>query len=167
MSGCKHHGKDAASAISARAVWQRVLLALLLVLGMLLPLHRTSFAAETAAVGVRIGGDEVRTRFVADLSDAVSYTVYVLPDPYRVMIDMPGVRFDLPPDSGTKTRGLISAFRYGEVEEGRSRIVIDTDGPVLIEKSFIVDRKNGQPARIVVDLVKSTPEAFRAAYKSD
>ncbi len=139
---------------------------LLLLLNLTL-LPATARATETAATGVRIGGDGTRTRFVADLSGAVSYTVYVLPDPYRVMIDLPGVRFDLAPDSGTKTRGLITAFRYGEVDAGRSRIVIDTEGPVLIEKSFIVDRKGGQPARIVVDLVKTTAEAFRAAYKSD
>lgn len=167
MSLTMHHGMDARSAIPSRAALARWVMGFLLVLGVFLCLSPASHASETAAIGVRIGGDKVRTRFVADLSGAVSYTVYVLPDPYRVMIDLPGVRFDLPPDSGTKTRGLISAFRYGEVEEGRSRFVIDTEGPVLIEKSFIVDRKNGQPARIVVDLVQTTPEAFQAAYKSD
>ena len=124
-------------------------------------------AAEPVATGARIGGDATRTRFVADLTEAIGFTVYVLPDPYRVMIDLPAVRFDLPPDAGRKTQGLITEFRYGEVEEGRSRIVIDTDGPVLIEKSFIVEPQAGQPARIVVDLVQSSDEAFAAALKSD
>ena len=124
-------------------------------------------AAGTIATGARIGGDATRTRFVVDLTQAVGYTVYVLPDPYRVMIDMPSVRFDLAPDAGSNTRGLISEFRYGEVEEGRSRIVIDTNGPVLIEKSFIVEPQAGQPARIVVDLVQTSSEAFAAALKSD
>ena len=124
-------------------------------------------AAETVATGARIGGDATRTRFVADLTQAVGYTVYVLPDPYRVMIDLPAVRFDLPPDAGRQTQGLITEFRYGGVEQGRSRIVIDTDGPVLIEKSFIVEPQAGQPARIVVDLVQSSDEAFAAALKSD
>ncbi len=73
-------------------------------------------AAEPVATGTRIGGDDSRTRFVADMTSAVGYTVYVLPDPYRVMIDLPGVRFDLPPDAGHQTRGLISAYRYGSVE---------------------------------------------------
>jgi N-acetylmuramoyl-L-alanine amidase len=126
-----------------------------------------ALAAEPVATGARIGGDATRTRFVADLTAAVSYTVYVLPDPYRVMIDLPGLRFDLPPDSGSKTRGLITQYRYGEVGEGRSRIVLETDGPVLIDKSFAVEAQAGQPARIVVDLVKTTEEAFAAALKSD
>lgn len=124
-------------------------------------------AAEPVATGARVGGDDIRTRFVADLTSAVGYTVYVLPDPYRVMIDMPAVRFSLPPDSGTRTRGLISGYRYGEVGEGRSRIVLETDGPVLIDKSFAVPAQDGQPARIVVDLVKTTEDAFTAALKSD
>ena len=141
------------------------LLALLFMLsGFHLPSARS---AEPVATGARIGGDGVRTRFVADLTAAVGYTVYVLPDPYRVMIDLPGLRFNLPPDSGSKSRGLIAAFRYGEVDEGRSRIVLETEGPVLIDKSFAVPAQDGQPARIVVDLVKTTEEAFAAALKSD
>ena len=122
---------------------------------------------EPVATAARIGGDGIRTRFVADLSEAVSYTVYVLPNPYRVMIDLPGVRFDLAPDAGSQTLGLIREYRYGEVEKGRSRIVIDTDGPVLIEKSFVVEPQAGQPARIVVDLLKTTEDAFASALKSD
>ena len=124
-------------------------------------------AGQAVATGARIGGDHERTRFVADLTEPVGFTAYVLPDPYRVFIDMPEVRFDLPPDAGHNTRGLVSEFRYGEVEAGRSRIVIDTAGPVLIEKSFIVDAQAGQPARIVVDLVAISPEAFEKAYEAD
>jgi N-acetylmuramoyl-L-alanine amidase len=132
-------------------------------------LHQPAAAAETSAIatGARIGGDSVRTRFVADLSKPVSYSVYVLPDPYRVLIDLPDVIFELPPGIGEKTRGLISEYRYGQVSKGRARIVIDTDGPVLIEKSFIVDPRSGQPARIVVDLVKTTEEAFLKTYKAE
>lgn len=129
---------------------------------------RPSFAAEdVVATGARVGGDETRTRFVADVSRTVSYSVYVLPEPYRVIIDMADVRFDLPPGIGRKVRGLVSEYRYGLVEEGKSRIVIDTLGPVLIEKSFLVEPQLGQPARIVVDLVKTTEEAFVKSYNSE
>jgi len=140
------------------------LLALLVVL---LQFAVAAAAGDIVATAARVGGDETRTRFVADLTNPVSYTVYVLPDPYRVVIDMPGVRFDLPPGIGEQARGLIGAYRYGEVEPGKSRIVIDTVGPVLIEKSFIVEPQAGQPARIVVDLVQTTEEAFRKTYQAE
>ena len=158
------------AAISFRAPLVRLLLGLLLTALFLLSGYRLPEAVagpEPVATAARIGGDEQRTRFVADLSEAVGFTVYILPEPYRVMIDLPGVRFDLPPDSGAQTRGLISAYRYGNVADGRARIVLDTTGPVLIEKSFIVPPQAGQPARIVVDLVKSTDEAFAEVMKTD
>jgi N-acetylmuramoyl-L-alanine amidase len=123
--------------------------------------------AQAATVtGTRIGGDDSRTRFVADLSQPVSFTVYVLPDPYRVIIDVADLKFQLPAGIGRKVRGLVSEYRYGEIEPGKSRVVIDTHGPVLIEKSFLVPPQAGQPARLVVDMVKSTEDAFAAAYES-
>ncbi|MCB1380010.1 MAG: N-acetylmuramoyl-L-alanine amidase [Alphaproteobacteria bacterium] len=124
-------------------------------------------AAEAVATAARVGGDEDRTRFVADLSETVGYSVYVLPNPYRVVIDLPDVRFDLPPDAGSQARGLISEYRYGEMDDARSRIVIDTKGPVLIEKSFVVEPQAGQPARIVVDLVRTSHDAFMKTYEAE
>lgn len=147
-----------------RAAGARAAATLLLACLMVLPsMFRLAAAAEAVVTATRIGGDEIRTRFVADLSDPLSFTVYVLPDPYRVMIDLPATVFSLPPGSGRKVRGLISEYRYGDVEEGRSRIVLDTRGPVLIEKSFLTPAEAGQPARLVVDLVRTTEEAFAAA----
>jgi N-acetylmuramoyl-L-alanine amidase len=122
--------------------------------------------AAAKATGARVAGDELRTRFVADLTKPVSFTVYVLPEPYRVVIDLPDVSFDLPQGAGRKVRGLVSEFRYGVVEEGRSRIVINTTGPVLIEKSYLVPAKGKQPARIVVDMVATSAEDFAAAFEA-
>lgn len=157
------------SVSARRSVAARMVLAFALCVAVLACSGQMAWAkaTTTVATAARIGGDTTRTRFVADLTEPVGFTVYVLPDPYRVMIDLPAVRFDFAPDSGRQTQGLISEFRYGEVEDGRSRIVIDTQGPVLIEKSFIVEPQLGQPARIVVDLVQTTPEAFHSALKSD
>ena len=153
----------------ARGCRQRVGTAALLlaILFALFSPVQPSEAAGVVATGARVGGDEVRTRFVADLSKAVSYTVYVLPDPYRVVIDLPGVRFDMPPGTGNQSLGLIGEYRFGEVESGKSRIVIDTRGPVLIEKSFVVEAQAGQPARIVVDLIQTTEQAFLKTYEAE
>ncbi len=142
-----------------------VLLALLLLLALAAP--NPVRAADVVATGARVGGNETHTRFVADLTKSVSYTVFVLPDPYRVVIDMPNVSFDLPPGIGQKTRGLIGEYRYGQVAAGRSRIVMNTLGPVLIEKSFIVEPQTGQPARLVVDMVPTSEEAFLKAYQEE
>ncbi len=147
----------------------RTLLSILLALSLLLFIAapKPVQAADAVATGARVGGDDKRTRFVADLTKPVSYTVFVLPNPYRVIIDMPNVTFNLPPGTGQKTRGLIGEYRYGQVAAGRSRIVMDTAGPVLIEKSFIVEPQASQPARIVVDLVPISEEAFLKTYREE
>lgn len=124
-------------------------------------------AGSPTAIAARVAGDEARTRFVADLTAPVGFTAYVLPDPYRVVIDLPSVAFQLPPESGRSAMGLVSAFRFGPLGEGRSRMVLDTRGPVLIEKSFLLEPEAGQPARIVVDLVSTGEEDFAARLKTD
>jgi N-acetylmuramoyl-L-alanine amidase len=143
----------------------RIIAVRLTALACLCCIAASSVQAATAT-GARIGGNEEHTRFVVDLSRPVSFTVYVQPDPYRVIIDAPDLKFKLPPGVGKKVRGLIAQYRYGIIEEGKSRIVIDTTGPVLISKSFLVPEQAGQPPRLVVDLVRSTEEAFSAAYDS-
>lgn len=108
----------------------------------------------------RVGGDLKRTRFVADLSDAVEFRAFLLADPHRVIVDLPQVQFQMPPGVGGKGRGLISAFRYGLFARGKSRIVIDTVGPVVIDKAFVRPAENGQPARLVIDLIRASELEF-------
>ena len=121
-------------------------------------------ASEPASVPVasaaRLGGDLQRTRFVTDLSNAVGFSVYVLPDPFRVVIDLPEVNFQLPSGLGAAGHGLVSAYRYGLFASGKSRIVLDAVEPVLIQKSFVLKPQNGQPARLVVDLVRTDRSTF-------
>ena len=108
----------------------------------------------------RVAGDDARTRFVADLDRPVSYSVYVIDEPYRVVVDLPDVRFAMPPEIGDQGRGLIIAYRFGQLAPGKSRIVMDTSGPVLIEKSFVLNPENGQPARIIIDIIKTDRRTF-------
>ncbi|MEO1161646.1 MAG: N-acetylmuramoyl-L-alanine amidase [Pseudomonadota bacterium] len=108
----------------------------------------------------RIAGDDARTRFVADLDRPVSYSVYVIDEPYRVVVDLPDVRFNMPPEIGDVGRGLVRAYRFGQLAPGKSRIVIDTTGPVLIEKSFVLNPENGQPARMIIDIIQTDQRTF-------
>jgi N-acetylmuramoyl-L-alanine amidase len=109
---------------------------------------------------VRLGGDAKETRFVLDLSDRIELTAFTLADPYRVVLDLPQVNFNLPPKTGDNGRGLIKAFRYGLVMQGGSRIVIDLKGPSRIEKAFVLPAAEGQPARLVLDLTATDRDTF-------
>jgi N-acetylmuramoyl-L-alanine amidase len=142
-----------------------ILAGLFLLAGFRLPV--ADAADMPVATAARVAGDETRTRFVADLTVPVGYTVYVMANPYRVMIDLPQVSFSLPEGAGENARGLVNRYRFGPVDDGHSRIVLDTDGPVLIDKAFLQKPKDGQPARIVVDIVRTTQEAFDAQLASE
>ena len=112
------------------------------------------------ATDARLGGDESRTRFIVDLSKTLDVTAFTLADPYRVIVDLPQVMFHISPKTGESGRGLIKAFRFGLVMPGGSRIVIDTTKPVRIDKAFVLDPIDGQPARLVLDLTATDRESF-------
>jgi N-acetylmuramoyl-L-alanine amidase len=113
-----------------------------------------------AASDIRLGGDDAQTRMVVDFSEKVDIRAFALADPYRVVIDMPQVAFQLRPKTGEKGRGLIKAFRFGLVMPGGSRIVIDLTRPARIDKALVLDPANDQPARLVLDLAATDREAF-------
>ncbi|MGN6284849.1 MAG: N-acetylmuramoyl-L-alanine amidase [Afipia sp.] len=123
--------------------------------------------AFPVASGVRLAGDEHQTRFILDLDRKIDVRAFVLANPYRVVLDIPQVSFNLAPDVGAKGQGLIRAFRYGLVMPGGSRIVFDLAGPAKIEKSYVLDAANGQPARLVVELAAVDKAAFKATSDKD
>jgi N-acetylmuramoyl-L-alanine amidase len=113
-----------------------------------------SAAASTFPVAseVRLAGDAKQTRFVLDLDRPIQFRAFALADPYRVVVDIPQVSFQLKAGAGTAGRGLIKAFRYGLVMPGGSRIVFDLTGPAKIANSYVLPAANGQPPRLVLEL---------------
>ena len=126
-------------------------------------------AAEgpTVATDARLAGDDHQTRLVIDISRKIDMRAFALADPYRVVIEIPQVDFQLPPNAGERGRGIIKAFRWGLVMAGQSRIVVDLAGPVRVRKAFVLDRADGQPARMVLDLVTVDRETFLRAAAID
>lgn len=120
---------------------------------------------QTVAKDARLVGDKTRTRFIADLSKKVDVSVFALEDPYRVIVDLPEVNFQMPPGLGAERRGLVTGYRYGLFAPGKSRIVIDVSGPFLVDQAFVLDPRPGQPARLVVDLVATDRATFLAKFR--
>ncbi|MEJ8573476.1 N-acetylmuramoyl-L-alanine amidase [Microbaculum marinum] len=119
-------------------------------------------AGLVVATGSRLAGDEKRTRFVVDVDRHVAFGVFALADPYRIVVDLPETEFKLDAAEGRAGRGLVNAYRFGLIGPGKSRIVLDTSGPVQVDKAFVVDAVDDQPARLVVDMVETTREDFLA-----
>lgn len=145
-------------------------LPILAVLGLQLAPATQSFAGSSenkAAVAndARVAGDRERTRFIADLSKKVDVHVFALGNPYRVIVDAPDVSFQMPDGIGKEKRGLVTAYRYGLFAPGKARIVIDIAGPFLVDKAFVLEPRDDQPARLVIDLVPTDEKTFQAKLK--
>jgi len=112
------------------------------------------------ASDARLAGDAKQTRFILDLDKAVQFRAFALADPYRVIVDLPQVNFQLPTGVGAAGRGLVKAFRYGLVMPGGSRIVFDLTGPAKIAKSYVLEAANGQPPRLVLEFEEVDRTAF-------
>jgi N-acetylmuramoyl-L-alanine amidase len=116
---------------------------------------------------VRLAGDGKQTRFILDLDQTISFRAFPLADPYRVVLDIPQVSFQLPAGAGTAGRGLIKAFRYGLVMPGGSRIVFDLNGPARIANSYLLEAANGQPPRLVLELEEVDRTTFVQSLSVD
>ena len=112
------------------------------------------------ASDARLAGDAKQTRFILDLDKAVQFRTFALADPYRVVVDLPQVSFQLPAGVGVTGRGLVKAYRYGLVMPGGSRIVFDLTGPAKIAKSYVLEAANGQPPRLVLEFEEVDRTAF-------
>lgn len=118
-------------------------------------------AARVVAVAAGGGGTEFRL----DMSAGVPVEVYTLANPYRVVIDLPGIGFKLDPLAGQAGGGLVTAYRFGALAGGQARIVIDTAGPVAITKAVMTNiaASGGRPAggvRLAVGLASMDARAF-------
>jgi N-acetylmuramoyl-L-alanine amidase len=120
-----------------------------------------------SVTGVRLGGDEHQTRVVFNLSRGLAARVFTLADPYRLVVDLPQVNFQLPARAGETGQGLIKAFRFGQMMKGGSRVVLDLAGPVRVEKSSVLDPAGDQPTRLVLELAAIGREPFLHAIALD
>lgn len=113
---------------------------------------------------IRLGVSEARTRVVLDLAGKVDFTVFLLDNPRRVVVDLPSLAW---PTQAPKASGLVGGIRFGQFSEDKSRLVIDATRPVQVAKSFLLGPSSGLPHRLVLDLVPSSASAFSAQVAKD
>lgn len=122
--------------------------------------------AKTAKVlGARLGVYPDKTRFVIDLDREVDYTYFLLPDPFRIIIDMPEIDWSAPPGKVTSGGGIISGLRYGLFKPGTFRVVLDVSQPALISKIFTLPASGAKPNRLVIDIAPTSRDTFMAASR--
>ncbi|MCB9978673.1 MAG: N-acetylmuramoyl-L-alanine amidase [Rhodospirillales bacterium] len=118
-----------------------------------------SEALALSVDGIRIGAHPDRTRLVLELSDKADFRVFLLPAPYRMVIDLPQAQWR----AGTLPRATgISGLRQGRLEDGLSRLVLDLDRPVSVRAAFFLPRSGTTPDRLVVDFSPVPETVFQS-----
>ena len=108
-------------------------------------------AAGSELEEVRLWASPDSTRVVLDLSAPVSYTVFTLADPDRVVIDLEDVAADAVQMPPATTVGVVSGVRVAAREKGGLRVVLDLTSRVE-PKSFLTPPNETYGHRLVVDL---------------
>jgi N-acetylmuramoyl-L-alanine amidase len=91
------------------------------------------------------------TRFVIALERRVDYQVISLPNPNRVIVDLPNIKLRLPPSLTGTPVGIVSGFRAGLSAKDKMRVVIDVTEPVVVEKSEISE-SGGGPVLLTLEI---------------
>lgn len=131
-----------------------------LVLAFGLSLPATVEAAKTVVTDIRVGVQGEVTRIVFEVTTQVTFSVFTLKDPYRVVVDLPEVGWRLPAKPLPSATGVFRKLRYGLFKPGHSRVVLDTRTPVAISKAFILNSGGDGGSRLVLDLIPTTHQAF-------
>ncbi len=87
------------------------------------------------------------------LSKSAPVQVFTLADPYRVIIDLPSIEFQLSSKKRGQIRGkgLIKDYRYGVFAPGKSRIVLDVSAPIIVRKSGVSRKSRAGGAKLFVE----------------
>ena len=122
--------------------------------------------ARPSVTDVRLGAHSDKTRFVLELTEAPAYRAFTLPDPFRVVIDLPALDWRLGSQRVVEGGGLVQAVRYGLFAPGTSRVVLDVKGPVDFKQVFALPPENGYGYRLVLDMVPISREDYFARSRT-
>ena len=98
------------------------------------------------------------TRFVLETSDVLSYQVFVLESPPRLVVALPTHEWKLPRQGDLPLSTLLKSYRYESFASSGGRLVVTSEQPVRVKRSFFLPEKSDKRVRIVVD-VESADES--------
>ncbi|WP_299440994.1 N-acetylmuramoyl-L-alanine amidase [uncultured Rhodospira sp.] len=117
--------------------------------------------AANKATGFRLGQHTRKTRVVIDLAGEPTYRVFTLTEPARLLIDLADSDWLVPAGALPDSTGHIARVRYGLLDGGLTRVVLDLTRPARIETAFALSPRDGHAWRLVVDVVDTPARAFR------
>jgi N-acetylmuramoyl-L-alanine amidase len=122
----------------------------------------SAWAQPLKANGYKMVGDAGRVRLVVQFDREPEPNWFLLRGPHRLVIDLPETSFAVEP-ADLKARGLISAVRYGNIGQGKTRLILTTKGPFEVEKLDVIKNETEPGYRLMADIVAASERQFEAA----
>jgi N-acetylmuramoyl-L-alanine amidase len=120
----------------------------------------TVSAQDIEVLSARVSTTPDRARVVFDLSAASAFSVLAFNDPRRLVVDVRATALtQLLPDN-LAGQGLVESFTLGPSGEGAVRAELTLNDAVTVQQAYFLDPFDDQPARLVVDLIAATDDAF-------
>lgn len=137
-----------------------VLCGFLLTLFVFLPLRAS--AAPLEAKAYKMAGDATHMRIVMQFDREPDPRWFLLRGPHRLVIDLPETNFSVDARE-LKARGLVAGVRFGNVGEGRSRLILSAKGPFAVERVEVLENEKSEGYRLVADIAASSERVFDEA----
>src|SRR5690606_7383384 len=118
---------------------------------------------------VRVSATPDRARLVIDLAAKSEFALVSLSEPDRLAIDVRAATFSVPEPSGTPAGegNMISEYLVEQAASDRVRTILTLSAPAQVQQAYMLDPFEGQPARLVVDIIPATAEEFAANVSRD
>ncbi|WP_404403802.1 N-acetylmuramoyl-L-alanine amidase [Pelagibacterium halotolerans] len=121
-----------------------------------------------ALLDSRVTTTPERARLVLDLTQPTEFAVYTLAAPNRVVVE---VRAQSGPDEDDAPaiggEGLVTAYSIQNTGPERVRASLTLAAPAQVQQSYVLEAFEGQPARLVIDLIPDTEANFLANVRTD
>ncbi|MDX8406484.1 MAG: N-acetylmuramoyl-L-alanine amidase [Mariprofundus sp.] len=123
--------------------------------------------ASTSVRDIRLWTAPDHSRLVLDLSRNVSYKLFRLHNPERIVVDLQHTVMKVSLKRLALPDPFLNAVRYGKQKKGVLRLVLDVKAKVQ-PRSFLLKPMHGKPYRLVLDLMRPEPvqKAAVTAYSS-
>ncbi|WP_412177222.1 N-acetylmuramoyl-L-alanine amidase [Mesorhizobium sp. ZC-5] len=152
---------DLTDKASFSGIWfHAVLCGFLLALFVSLPLRAS--AAPLEAKAYKMAGDATHMRIVMQFDREPDPRWFLLRGPHRLVIDLPETNFSVDARE-LKARGLVAGVRFGNVGEGRSRLILSAKGPFAVERVEVLENEKSEGYRLVADIAASSERVFDEA----
>jgi N-acetylmuramoyl-L-alanine amidase len=108
-----------------------------------------------------------RARLVLDLTATTEFAVVSLAEPDRIAIDVKASSLQFVAPADVAGDGLVSDYSIEMAESGRARTLLVLSAPAQVQQAYVLEAVSEQPARLVVDLIPDTADAFAARVAAD